>query len=149
MGQLAAKARRVKQAGGLDLIVVDYLQLMAPGRRVDSRQQEVADISRGLKLVAKQLDVVVVAVSQLSRQPELRADKRPQLADLRDSGALEQDADLVLFIYRDELYQPDTPRRGIAQLHLAKQRNGPTGTINLAFIDHLAAFANLAHHHTP
>jgi replicative DNA helicase len=142
--EIRAKCRRLKQKHGLDLVVVDYLQLMQSHRRVDSRQQEVAEMSRGLKMLAKELDVPVVALSQLSRQPETRTDKRPQLADLRESGSLEQDADIVGFIYRDEVYDRDSPDKGIAELIIAKHRNGATGVVKLAFLNHLTKFANLA-----
>lgn len=142
--EIRAKCRRLKQKHGLGLVVIDYLQLMQSSRRTESRQQEVAEISRGLKMLAKELDVPVMALSQLSRQPESRTDKRPQLADLRESGSIEQDADIVAFIYRDEVYDEDTPDRGIAELILAKHRNGPTGIVRLAFLDHLTKFANLA-----
>ena len=142
--EIRAKARRLKQKHGLDMVVVDYLQLMQSHRRVDSRQQEVAEISRGLKMLAKELDVPVIALSQLSRQPESRTDKRPQLADLRESGSIEQDADIVGFIYRDEVYDEDSPDKGIAELIIAKHRNGATGVVKLAFLDHLTKFANLA-----
>jgi len=142
--EIRAKCRRLKQKHGLGLVVIDYLQLMQSPRRTESRQQEVAEISRGLKMLAKELDVPVMALSQLSRQPESRTDKRPQLADLRESGSIEQDADIVAFIYRDEVYDEDTPDRGIAELILAKHRNGPTGIVRLAFLDHLTKFANLA-----
>lgn len=142
--EIRAKCRRLKQKHGLGLVVIDYLQLMQSSRRTESRQQEVAEISRGLKMLAKELDVPVMALSQLSRQPESRADKRPQLADLRESGSIEQDADIVAFIYRDEVYDEDTPDRGIAEIILAKHRNGPTGIVRLAFLDHLTKFANLA-----
>ncbi len=142
--EIRAKSRRLKQKHGLDLIVVDYLQLMQSHRRVDSRQQEVAEISRGLKMLAKELDVPVIALSQLSRQPESRTDKRPQLADLRESGSIEQDADIVGFIYRDEVYDEDSPDKGIAELIISKHRNGATGVVKLAFLNHLTKFANLA-----
>ncbi len=142
--EIRAKARRLKQKHGLELILVDYLQLMASHRRVDSRQQEVAEISRGLKMLAKELDVPVMALSQLSRNPEGRPDKRPQLSDLRESGSIEQDADIVGFIYRDEVYDEDSPDKGIAELIISKHRNGPTGTVRLAFLNHLTKFANLA-----
>jgi replicative DNA helicase len=142
--EIRAKARRLKQKQGLELVIVDYLQLMQSHRRVDSRQQEVAEISRGLKMLAKELDVPVVALSQLSRQPESRTDKRPMLADLRESGSIEQDADIVGFIYRDEVYDEDSPDKGIAELIIAKHRNGATGIVKLAFLAHLTKFANLA-----
>jgi replicative DNA helicase len=142
--EIRAKSRRLKQKHGLDLIIVDYLQLMSSNGRSDNRQQEVAEISRGLKMLAKELDVPVIALSQLSRQPESRTDKRPMLADLRESGSIEQDADIVGFIYRDEVYDEDSPDKGIAELIIAKHRNGATGVVKLAFLNHLTKFANLA-----
>jgi replicative DNA helicase len=142
--EMRAKCRRLKAKHGLGLIIVDYLQLMQPLKRNDNRVQEVADISRSLKILARELEVPVVAVSQLSRNLEHRTDKRPVLADLRDSGALEQDADLVMFIYRDEVYNFDSDAKGIAEIHVAKHRNGPTGKIELAFLEHYTKFANLA-----
>jgi replicative DNA helicase len=144
MMEIRAKCRRLKQRHGLSLVVVDYLQLMQSHRRVESRVQEVSEISRGLKMIAKELDIPVVALSQLSRQPESRTDKRPQLADLRESGSIEQDADVVAFIYRDEVYDQDTADRGVAELIVSKHRSGPTGLVKLAFLDHLTKFANLA-----
>jgi replicative DNA helicase len=142
--EIRAKCRRLKQREGLDLVIVDYLQLMSSHARVDSRQQEVAEFSRGLKMLAKELDVPVIALSQLSRQPEARTDKRPLMSDLRESGSLEQDADIVAFIYRDEVYDEDSPDRGIAELIVSKHRNGATGVVKLAFLNHLTKFANLA-----
>ena len=142
--EIRSKCRRLKQRHGLELIIIDYLQLMQSHRRVDSRQQEVAEISRGLKMLAKELNVPVIALSQLSRQPESRTDKRPQLADLRESGSIEQDADIVGFIYRDEVYDEETPDKGIAELIISKHRNGATGVVKLAFLNHLTKFANLA-----
>ncbi len=144
MMEIASKCRRLKQKHGLSLVVVDYLQLMQTHSRFDNRVQEVAELSRGLKMLAKELDIPVMALSQLSRNPESRTDKRPILADLRESGSIEQDADLVGFIYRDEVYNEDTQDKGLAELILAKHRNGPTGTIKLAFLGHLTKFANLA-----
>ena len=144
LNEIRAKCRRLKQKHGLDLVIVDYLQLMQSHRRVDNRQQEVAEISRGLKMLAKELDAPVIALSQLSRQPESRTDKRPMLADLRESGSTEQHADIVAFIYRDEVYDEDSPDRGIAELIISKHRNGATGVVKLAFLDHLTTFANLA-----
>lgn len=143
--EMRAKCRRLKSKTGLGLVIVDYLQLMQPhpSRRSENRVNEVAEISRSLKLLARDLDVPVIAVSQLSRNLEHRNDKRPLLADLRDSGALEQDADLVIFIYRDEVYNQDSPQKGIAEIHIAKHRNGPTGKIDLAFLEHYTKFVNL------
>ncbi|WP_027717114.1 replicative DNA helicase [Desulfovirgula thermocuniculi] len=142
--ELRAKARRLQQEAGLGLIVIDYLQLMQANRRAENRQQEIAEISRSLKGIAKDLNVPVLALAQLSRQVEQRAEKKPSLADLRESGALEQDADVVMFIYRDEYYRPDTEKRGIAEIIVAKQRNGPTGLVELAFIKEFTRFMNLA-----
>jgi len=141
-----AKARRLKREQGLDLLIVDYLQLMRGRDRYENRQQEISDISRSLKELAKELDVPVLALSQLSRAPEQRGgDRRPQLSDLRESGAIEQDADLVLFIFREEVYKRDDPQlRGRAELIVAKQRNGPTGTVHLNFIRDFTRFADPA-----
>jgi replicative DNA helicase len=142
--EIRAKCRRLKQRHGLKMVIVDYLQLMSSHKKSDNRQQEVAEISRGLKMLAKELDVPVIALSQLSRQPESRPDKRPMLADLRESGSIEQDADIVGFIYRDDVYNEDSEDRGIAELIIAKHRNGSTGVVRLAFLGHLTKFANLA-----
>jgi replicative DNA helicase len=139
---IRAKARRLAaRSTGLGLIIVDYLQLMSHTRRVDSRQQEIAEISRGLKMLSKELQIPVVAVSQLNRDPERRQDKRPQLSDLRESGALEQDADVVMFIHRDD---SDPAKKGLADLIVAKHRNGPTDTVPLTFLPHLTQFRNHA-----
>ena len=142
--EIRAKARRLKSREGLGLIVVDYLQLMSGHGPVENRQVEVSEISRGLKILARELEVPVVALSQLSRGLETRADKRPVLADLRESGSLEQDADVVLFIYRDEVYNKDSDDKGTAEIIIAKHRNGPTGMTQLAFLDHYTRFANMA-----
>jgi replicative DNA helicase len=144
MMEIRAKARRLKQKTDLRLVVVDYLQLMTSGKRVESRQAEVAEFSRSLKLLAKELDVPVIAVSQLNRGPEQRTDKLPQLSDLRETGQLEQDADLVILINRPDGYDRDSPRAGEADLILAKHRNGPTKTITVAHQLHLSRFANMA-----
>ncbi|MCX7760938.1 MAG: replicative DNA helicase [Hydrogenothermaceae bacterium] len=143
---LKAKARRLKKEADVKLIVVDYLQLLSSGRRSENRQQEVAEISRSLKALAKELGIPVVALAQLSRQAEMRSDKRPQLADLRESGAIEQDADLVMFIHRPEYYKknPSPQEEGLAEIIIAKQRNGPTGIVNLVFIKEITKFENLA-----
>jgi replicative DNA helicase len=139
---MRAKCRRLKaQHGDLGLVVVDYLQLMSSPRKGENRQVEVAELSRGLKVLARDLDVPVLALSQLNRSLEYRADKRPMLADLRESGALEQDADIVAFIYRDDTYNPDSSEKGVAEVIVAKHRNGPTGKIRLAFLEHLTRFA--------
>jgi len=139
---IRAKARRLStRKNGLGLIIVDYLQLMSHHRRVDNRQQEIAEISRGLKLLAKELGIPVIAVSQLNRDPERRQDKRPQLSDLRESGAIEQDADVVMFIHRDDM---DPAKKGLAELIVAKHRNGPTDSVPLTFLPHLTQFRNYA-----
>jgi replicative DNA helicase len=138
--QLRTKARRLHAEYELDLIVVDYLQLMSGDVRSDNRVQEVSYISRSLKAIARELDVPVVAASQLSRAVEQRTDKKPVLADLRESGSLEQDADVVMFIYRDELYHPETDKQHIADIIVSKHRNGPTGTVQLFFRNRLAQF---------
>jgi replicative DNA helicase len=143
---LRVKARRIYQEHGLDLIIVDYLQLMSGSTngRNDNRVQEISFISRNLKQIARELKVPLIAGSQLSRLVEQRSDKRPMLSDLRESGSIEQDADIVMFIYRDELYNPDTEFKNIAEISIAKNRNGPTGKINLFFDKRLTAFKNLA-----
>jgi replicative DNA helicase len=145
---IKAIARRIQAEHGLGMIVVDYLQLMRANHRTDNREQEIAEISRGLKAVAKELNVPVLACAQLNRSLEGRPDKRPRLSDLRESGAIEQDADLVMFIYRDEVYNPDTEDHGIAEIHIAKHRNGPITTskhgVRLAFIPQFTKFANLS-----
>jgi replicative DNA helicase len=146
--EMRAKARRLKLEHGLDMLVIDYLQLMQGRGRFENRQQELASISRSLKILAKELDVPILALSQLSRAPEARGDHRPQLSDLRESGALEQDADVVLFIFREEMYAQDGERRpeveGIAEIIVGKQRNGPTGVARLAFLKQYTRFENLA-----
>ena len=145
--EIRAKARRQQRDKGLDMIIVDYLQLMRGSRRSESREREIAEISGSLKALAKELSIPVIAVSQLSRQTESRSDRRPQLADLRESGAIEQDADLVLFIHRADVYRKDPEEKdGIAELIIGKQRNGPTGTIKLAFLEKrgVPSFENLA-----
>jgi len=143
--EIRSKARRLRsQVGDLGMVVVDYLQLMTGRSNAENRQVEVAEMSRGLKILARELECPVVALSQLSRQLELRADKRPMLADLRESGSIEQDADVVLFIYRDDVYNPDSPDRGQAEIIVAKHRNGPTGVCRLAFLEQFTRFANMA-----
>ena len=142
--EMRAKARRLKAEHGLDLLIVDYIQLMQGRGRFENRNQELGSISRALKGLAKELSVPVVALSQLSRAPESRSDRRPQLADLRESGALEQDADVVMFIFREEQYEPTPENENLAELILGKQRNGPTGSIKLAFLKQYTRFANLS-----
>jgi replicative DNA helicase len=143
--ELRAKARRLKSEHGLGMVIVDYLQLMRGRARVESRQQEISEISRSLKALAKELTIPVIAVSQLSRKTEERTGNKPQLSDLRESGAIEQDADLILFIYRDEVYNrsEDNPNRGKAEVIIGKQRNGPIGKIDLAFLDKFTTFKDL------
>ena len=142
--EMRAKARRLKKEKNLGLIVVDYLQLVRSNHRMDSREREIAEISRGLKALAKEIHVPVVALSQLNRAVENRNDKRPMLADLRESGSLEQDADIVMFIYRDEMYNTESVDAGKAEIIIGKQRNGPTGRVNLAFRAQFTRFDNLA-----
>ncbi len=142
--EMRAKCRRLKAEHGLDLIIVDYLQLMSGYGKVENRVQEISGISRGLKALAKELDVPVIALSQLSRAPEQRqGDHRPQLSDLRESGSIEQDADLVTFIFREEVYRPDDENQGKAELIIAKQRNGPTGVVRMAFLRQFTKFESL------
>jgi replicative DNA helicase len=142
--EIRAKCRRLKQRHDLRLVVVDYLQLMSSPRRVENRQQEVSEFSRSLKLLAKELDVPVVALSQLNRGPEQRADKKPQLSDLRESGSLEQDADVVILLHREDAYERESPRAGEADLIVAKHRNGPTATVTVAFQGHYSRFVDMA-----
>lgn len=144
--EMRAKARRLKTEHNIGLVVVDYLQLMRGRSNVQSREQEISEISRSLKAMAKELHIPVMALSQLNRSLEARPNKRPQLSDLRESGAIEQDADVICFIYRDEVYNKaeDNPKKGLAELIIGKQRNGPTGTIELAFLDRFTTFENLA-----
>jgi replicative DNA helicase len=141
--EMRAKCRRLKSEFGLGLVIVDYLQLVTAGGRVENRQQELSAISRSMKGLAKELSCPVIALSQLSRAPEARTDRRPQLSDLRESGAIEQDADIVMFIYREEEYKPSDENRGIAEIIIGKQRNGPTGSRKLAFIKEFTRFENL------
>ena len=142
--EMRAKARRLKAEHGLDLLMVDYLQLMQGRGRFENRTQELASISRALKGLAKELNVPVIALSQLSRAPESRTNRRPQLADLRESGALEQDADVVMFVFREEQYSPTPENENLAEIIIGKQRNGPTGTVRLAFLKQFTRFANLS-----
>ena len=142
--EMRAKARRLKAEHGLDLLVIDYLQLMQGRGRFENRTLELASISRALKGLAKELNVPVLALSQLSRAPEARTNRRPQLADLRESGALEQDADVVMFVFREEQYSPTPENENLAEIIIGKQRNGPTGTVKLAFLKQYTRFANLS-----
>ena len=144
--EMKAKSRRLKADQGLGLIVVDYIQLMRGGGYTNSREQEISEISRSLKALAKELKVPVIALSQLNRKVEDRPNRRPQMADLRESGAIEQDADVIAFIYRDEVYNKsdDNPDKGVAEIIIGKQRNGPTGAVKLAFLDKFTTFENLA-----
>jgi len=144
MMEIRAKARRLKQRHDLRLVIVDYLQLMTSGKRVENRQVEVSDFSRSLKLLAKELGVPVVALSQLNRGPEQRTDKKPMLSDLRESGSLEQDADMVVLLHREDAYERESPRAGEADLILAKHRNGPTGVVTVAFQGHYSRFVDMA-----
>jgi len=141
--EIRAKCRRLKQRVGLKMVIIDYLQLMTSGKRVESRQQEVSEFSRALKLLAKELQVPVIALSQLNRGPEQRADKMPAISDLRESGSLEQDADMVILLHRESAYEKDNPRAGEADLIVAKHRNGPTRTVTVAFHGHYSRFADM------
>lgn len=138
------KCRRLKREHNLGLIIIDYLQLMSGVGKVESRAQEISDISRGLKAIARELSIPVIALSQLNRSLESRTDKRPMMSDLRESGAIEQDADVIMFLYRDDYYNKESPKKGTAEIIVAKQRNGPTGTVEMAFLPHLTRFENLA-----
>src|SRR5689334_5079806 len=142
--EIRAKCRRLKQRHSLRLVIIDYLQLMTSPRRVENRQQEVSDMSRSLKLLAKELDVPVIAISQLNRGPEQRNDKRPLLSDLRESGSIEQDSDVVILLHREDAYEPESPRAGEADLIVAKHRNGPTAVVTVAFQGHYSRFVDMA-----
>ncbi len=141
--EMRSKCRRLKMEYGIDLIVIDYLQLMSGGSGSDNRQQEVSEISRSIKALAKEMECPVIALSQLSRAPEQRADHRPMLSDLRESGSIEQDADIVMFLYRDEYYNKETEDKNIGECIMAKQRNGPVGTVKLAWLGQYSKFGNL------
>ena len=149
ISELRSKCRKYKQEHGLALVMIDYLQLMTAGSRTESRQQEISTISRSLKALARELNVPIVALSQLNRGVEQREDKRPMLSDLRDSGAIEQDADVVMFIYRDDYYNKDSDRKGVSEIIIAKQRNGPIGTVDLAWLPEYTKFANLERRSNP
>ena len=148
IAELRSKCRKYKLEHDLSMIIIDYLQLMTGSGKGDSRQQEISDISRSLKALARELSVPVIALSQLSRAVEQRPDHRPMLSDLRESGAIEQDADVVMFIYRDEYYNHDSEKKGIAEIIIAKQRNGPIGTVELAWLPEYQRFVNLEHRPT-
>lgn len=143
--ELRSKCRKFKMEQDIQMVIIDYLQLMSGSGRTDSRQQEVSDISRSLKALARELNVPIIALSQLSRAVEQRPDHRPMLSDLRESGAIEQDADVVMFIYRDDYYNKDSDKKGIAEIIIAKQRNGPIGTVELAWLPDYTKFANVQH----
>ena len=140
---MRSKCRRYKLEHGLGVVMIDYLQLMTGSGKSDSRQQEISEISRSLKALARELDVPVIALSQLSRAVEQRPDHRPMLSDLRESGAIEQDADVVMFLYRDDYYHKDSEKKGIAEVNIAKQRNGPTGTVELVWLAQYTQFVNI------
>ncbi|MET8864547.1 replicative DNA helicase [Nonomuraea sp. NPDC004580] len=146
MMEIRAKCRRLKQRNDLRFVVIDYLQLMSSPKKVESRQNEVSEISRAIKLLAKELEVPVIAISQLNRGPEQRTDKRPQVSDLRESGSIEQDADMVILLHREDAYEPESPRAGEADLIVAKHRNGPTATVTVAFQGHYSRFVDMAQH---
>ncbi len=145
MMEIRAKARRLKQRHDLRLVVIDYMQLMTSGRKVESRQIEVSEFSRQIKLLAKELEVPIIALSQLNRGPEQRSDKRPLISDLRESGSLEQDADMVILLHREDMYEKESPRAGEADLIVAKHRNGPTRDLVVAFQGHYSRFVDMAH----
>lgn len=150
LSELRSKCRKLKIEKGLDLIMIDYLQLMSgSGRGSDNRQQEISEISRGLKMLARELNIPVIALSQLSRSLESRSDRRPMMSDLRESGAIEQDADVIMFIYRDEYYHPDSEDKGVAEIIISKQRNGPVGTVKLHYAGQFVRFSNLENRPAP
>jgi replicative DNA helicase len=142
--EIRAKCRRLKQRNDLKFVIIDYLQLMSSPKRVENRQQEVSDMSRSLKLLAKELEVPVIALSQLNRGPEQRTDKKPLLSDLRESGSIEQDSDVVILLHREDAYERESPRAGEADLIVAKHRNGPTATGTVAFQGHYSRFVDMA-----
>jgi replicative DNA helicase len=144
MMEIRAKCRRLKQRHDLKFVIVDYLQLMSSPKRVENRQQEVSELSRSLKLLAKELELPVVALSQLNRGSEQRTDKRPMLSDLRESGSIEQDSDVVILLHREDQYEKESPRAGEADLIVAKHRNGPTATVTVAFQGHYSRFVDMA-----
>ena len=145
MMEIRAKARRLKQRHDLKLIVIDYMQLMSSGRKVESRQLEVSEFSRNIKLLAKELELPIIALSQLNRGPEQRSDKRPMMSDLRESGSIEQDADIVMLLHREDIYERESPRAGEADIIVAKHRNGPTRDVTVSFQGHYSRFVDMAH----
>ena len=145
ISELRSKCRKFKLEHNLKMIIIDYLQLMSGSGRSESRQQEISEISRSLKSLARELNVPVLALSQLSRAVEQRPDKRPMMSDLRESGAIEQDADVIMFIYRDDYYNKDSEKKGISEIIIGKQRNGPIGTVELVWLPEYTKFANKAH----
>ena len=145
VADLRSKCRKLKQNNDLGLIIIDYLQLMSTNKHVESRQQFISDTSRALKVLARELNVPVITLSQLNRAVDSRPDHKPVLADLRESGAIEQDADVVMFIYRDDYYNPDTEKKGIAEIIIAKQRKGATGSVDLVWMQDYTKFANKEH----
>ncbi|MFD0887032.1 replicative DNA helicase, partial [Streptosporangium algeriense] len=145
MMEIRAKCRRLKQRNDLRFVIIDYLQLMSSPKKTESRQNEVSEISRSIKLLAKELEVPVIAISQLNRGPEQRTDKRPMVSDLRESGSIEQDADMVILLHREDAYERESPRAGEADLIVAKHRNGPTATVTVAFQGHYSRFVDMAH----
>ena len=140
--ELRAKARQLVSEQGIEILFIDYIQLLSAGKRLESRQQEISYISRSLKALAKELDIPIIALSQLSRAPEARTDHRPVMSDLRESGAIEQDADVILFIFRKFVYSKDLDDKGLGEIIISKHRNGPTGVVNVTFIDKYAKFDN-------
>lgn len=142
--EIRAKARKLKLEKNIGLVIIDYLQLVqGTGKKSNNREQEISEISRSLKILAKELDIPVIALSQLSRAPEQRTDHRPMLSDLRESGAIEQDADIVIFLYRDDVYNPETEKKNIAEVIISKHRSGSTGVIELLWLGDYTKFANL------
>ena len=142
IGELRSKCRKYKLENNIGLVIIDYLQLMSGGKKSESRQQEISEISRALKALAREIDAPVIALSQLSRACELRPDHRPILSDLRESGAIEQDADMVMFLYRDDYYNKDSKKKNISEVIIAKQRNGPIGTVELVWLPNFTKFTN-------
>ena len=143
ISELRSKCRKYKLEHNLGLVIIDYLQLMSGNGRTDSRQQEISEISRSLKALAREINAPVIALSQVNRACETRPDHRPMMSDLRESGSIEQDADVIMFIYRDDYYNKDSENKNMAEIIIAKQRNGPIGTVNLVWLPHLTRFVNM------